>query len=79
MVPLALFRSRDFSGANLLTLFLYTALSGTLFFLPLALIQIHGYSPTQAGAALLRFILLMFALSGWSGGLVQRVGAGSRL
>jgi EmrB/QacA subfamily drug resistance transporter len=75
MVPLALFRSRDFSGANLLTLFLYTALSGTLFFFPLALIQIHGYSPTQAGAALLPFILLMFALSGWSGGLVQRVGA----
>ena len=63
MAPLALFRSHDFSGANLLTLFLYTALSGTLFFFPLALIQVQGYSAMQAGAALLPFILLMFALS----------------
>jgi predicted MFS family arabinose efflux permease len=75
MAPLALFRSHDFSGANLLTFFLYTALSGTLFFFPLALIQGQGYSAMQAGAALLPFILLMFALSRWSGRLVQRVGA----
>ena len=75
MAPLALFRSHDFSGANLLTLFLYTALSGTLFFFPLALIQVQGYSAMQAGAALLPFILLMFALSRWSDRLVQRVGA----
>ena len=38
MMPLALFRSRNFTGANLLTLFLYAALAGTLFFLPLNLI-----------------------------------------
>ena len=49
MLPLALFRSRSFSGANLLTFLLYAALSGVLFFFPLNLIQVQGYSPTEAG------------------------------
>jgi EmrB/QacA subfamily drug resistance transporter len=72
MLPLDLFRSRSFSGANLLTLFLYGALGGILFFLPLNLIQVQGYTATQAGGALLPFILLMFLLSRWSGGLLTR-------
>jgi EmrB/QacA subfamily drug resistance transporter len=74
MLPVSLFRSTDFTGANLLTLLLYAALMGALFFFPLNLIQVQGYSATSAGAALLPFILIMFALSRWSGGLAERFG-----
>ncbi len=74
ILPLELFRLRNFTGANLLTLFLYAALGGAMFFLPLNLIQVQGYSATAAGAALLPFILLFSLLSRWAGGLVDRWG-----
>lgn len=75
MMPLHLFTSRTFSGTNLLTFFLYAALGVTLYFLPFNLIRVQGYSPTEAGSALLPFTLLMFSLSRFSGGLVTRYGA----
>jgi hypothetical protein len=75
MLPLHLFRDRNFSGANLLTLLLYAALGGSLYFVPLNLIQVQGWGATAAGAALLPFVAIMFVLSRWAGALVDAVGA----
>ena len=75
MVPLELFRSRDFAGANAFTLLFYFALGGTLFFLPFNLIWVQGYSATAAGAAIVPAILLVSLLSRYTGGLADRYGA----
>jgi len=75
MLPLNLFRSRTFTLGNLLTFLLYAALAVVFFLVPMNLIQVQGYTATQAGAALLPLPLIVFALSRWSGGLVARAGS----
>ncbi len=75
MMPLHLFRSRTFSGTNLLTFFLYGALGGALYFLPFNLQKVHGYTPLEAGLSLLPFTIIMSSLSRWAGGLIHRYGA----
>ncbi len=75
MVPLSLFRRRTFAGANVLTFLLYSGLGGSLFFVPFNLIQVQGYSPAAAGAALLPLVVLISVMSRWAGGLVVRYGA----
>ncbi|MGA8259000.1 MAG: MFS transporter [Arenicellales bacterium] len=72
MMPLGLFRSRSFSGANLMTLLLYCGLSGALYFLPFNLIQVQGYSTVAAGAAFLPFTVIMGFGSTFAGGLLGR-------
>jgi len=73
-MPLSLFRSRNFTGANTFTLLLYFALVGTLFFLPFNLIWVQGFSATLAGAAIVPTFLLMTFLSRYTGGLTDRYG-----
>ena len=75
MVPLELFRSRDFTGANVFTLLFYFSLVGTMFFLPFNLIWVQGYSATAAGAAIVPALLLVSLLSRYAGGLADRYGA----
>lgn len=75
MMRCDLFASRSFSMANVYTFLLYTALGGSMYFVPFVLINVHHYTPTAAGAALLPFVLILVAASRWSGGLVARIGA----
>jgi EmrB/QacA subfamily drug resistance transporter len=74
IVPVSLFRSRTFTGANILTLLLYGALSAATFLLPFNLIQVQHYSPAMAGAAFLPFVVTMSLLSRWTGALADRIG-----
>ena len=74
MMPLNLFRSRTFTGANTLTLLLYGAMNSVLFFLPLSLIQVQGYSAAAVGFALLPMTILMVTLSFVMSRVVDRYG-----
>ncbi|MCB8819071.1 MFS transporter [Microvirga rosea] len=74
MMPLDLFHVRAFAGVNVLTLLLYFAMSGALFFLPTVLIEAHGYSAAKAGSVFLPFTIVMAVLSRLGGMLADRFG-----
>jgi EmrB/QacA subfamily drug resistance transporter len=74
MLPLALFRDRQFSGANAMTLAVYGALGGAFFLLVVELQVVLGYSALEAGAALVPVTLLMLLLSTRAGALAQQIG-----
>jgi len=74
MMPLEIWRSRQFSAANLVTFVVYAAISINFFLLSVDLQQVLGYSPLQAGTATLPVMALMLALSARAGMLAERVG-----
>src|SRR5215218_2615305 len=74
MVPPSLFRSRNFDGANLVTLLFYMALTGSLYFLPFLMMQIHGYSAFVSGSVFLPFVAMAFLLGRLSGRISARFG-----
>ena len=75
MMPLSIFRNMNFSGTNLLTLFLYAGLGGGMLFLSLNLVQAQGYSQFQSGLTLLPFTFLMIVFSRLTGKLSDKYGA----
>ncbi len=74
MMPLGLFGSRQFSGANAVTFAVYGALGGALFLLPIQLQEVLGFTPLAAGMSLLPITVIMLALSARSGALAARIG-----
>ncbi len=74
MLPLALFRSRQFTAANAVTFVVYAALSGLLFLVPTVLQVVHHYRAVAAGTALLPVTFVMLVLSSRSGALAARIG-----
>jgi EmrB/QacA subfamily drug resistance transporter len=74
LVPLEIFRSRQFSGANATTFAVYAAFGGALFLLALELQEVLGYSALAAGTALLPITLIMLVLSARTARLSQQIG-----
>jgi EmrB/QacA subfamily drug resistance transporter len=74
MLPLVVFRSRQFSAANAVTFVVYAALGGVIFLVPVVLQDVRGYSPLQAGVSLLPVTVIMLVLSARSGALAAKIG-----
>jgi MFS family permease len=74
MLPLSIFRERQFAATNAVTFIVYAALTGATFLLPVALQVVSGYSPLASGLALLPLTVIMLALSARSGRLATRIG-----
>lgn len=74
MMPLHLFKNHSFSGANLLTLFLYAGLSAGMLFLSLNMVQAQGYSQLQSGLTFLPFTALMIAIARPAGSIADKFG-----
>jgi MFS family permease len=74
MLPLAIFRARQFAATNAVTFIVYAALSGVTFLLPMELQVVSGYSPLASGLALLPLTVIMLGLSARSGQLASRIG-----
>ena len=73
MMPLSLFASRQFTGANVVTLVVYGSLAGALFLLPVQLQRVSGFSPLAAGCSLLP-VTVGLVLLARMGRLAQRIG-----
>ncbi|HKE99074.1 MAG TPA: DHA2 family efflux MFS transporter permease subunit [Actinomycetes bacterium] len=74
MLPLEMFASRQFTGANLVTFVVYGALGGATFLLPIQLQRVLGYSALESGVAFLPITVILLLLSARAGALAQRVG-----
>ncbi|MEJ7815382.1 MAG: DHA2 family efflux MFS transporter permease subunit [Rubrobacteraceae bacterium] len=75
MVPPTLFHSRSFAGANLVTLLFYMGLTGSLYFLPFLMMQVHGYSAFASGSVFLPFVAMALLIGRLSGRICERFGA----
>lgn len=75
LIPIHLFRNKEFAIGNLITFLMYAALGGATFFVPFNLIQVQKYTPVQAGAAFMPMLIILFLLSRWSGSIVDNYGA----
>ncbi len=74
MMPLPLFKNKSFSGANILTFFLYAGLGAGMLFLSLNLVQAQGYSQLESGLTFLPFTVMMITIARLSGSLADKYG-----